>query len=68
MRELWNNFVADESGQGLTEYVLIIGLVSIAAILILAAFGGYIAGWFTEAADTMDASGIAPETPSGALQ
>jgi pilus assembly protein Flp/PilA len=39
MRELWNNFVADESGQGLTEYVLIIGLISIAIILLIAAFG-----------------------------
>jgi pilus assembly protein Flp/PilA len=48
MRELWNNFVADESGQGLTEYVIIIGLVAIAAIGILFIFGGTLVEKFTE--------------------
>jgi pilus assembly protein Flp/PilA len=46
MRELWNNFVADESGQGLTEYVLIIGLIAIVAILAMIAFGGAITDAF----------------------
>jgi pilus assembly protein Flp/PilA len=47
MRELWNNFVADESGQGLTEYVLIIGLIAIAIIVMIAAFGQQIGTLFT---------------------
>jgi pilus assembly protein Flp/PilA len=46
MRELWNNFVADESGQGLTEYVLIIGLIAIAAILVMGFFGDAIVAAF----------------------
>jgi pilus assembly protein Flp/PilA len=46
MRELWNNFVADESGQGLTEYVLIIGLIAIAIIALIAAFGTQIGTLF----------------------
>ena len=58
MRELWNNFVADESGQGLTEYVLIIGLVSIAAILLLAFFGSTITEWFRTSIRYMGESGI----------
>jgi pilus assembly protein Flp/PilA len=48
MRELWNNFVADESGQGLTEYVLIIGLIAIVAIVAMIAFGGAIVEKFDE--------------------
>ena len=35
MRELWNNFVADESGQGLVEYVLIILAIAIGIIAAL---------------------------------
>ena len=62
MRELWNNFVADESGQGLTEYVLIIGLISIAAILILALFGTTIAGWFRTSLNYIGNEGIEPVT------
>jgi pilus assembly protein Flp/PilA len=42
MRELWNNFVKDESGQGLVEYVLIIGLIAIAIMAALFAFRGQI--------------------------
>ena len=64
MRELWNNFVADESGQGLTEYVLIIGLISVAAILILVLFGGTIANWFQESVDAISNEGINPIQPT----
>lgn len=38
MKELFKSFWTDESGQGLTEYALIIALVSIALILVLIAF------------------------------
>jgi pilus assembly protein Flp/PilA len=38
MKELFKSFWADESGQGLTEYAVIIALVSIALILVLIAF------------------------------
>jgi pilus assembly protein Flp/PilA len=46
MRELWNNFVADESGQGLVEYVLIIGLIAIAIMGALFVFRGQIQAAF----------------------
>ena len=38
MLELVNRFWTDESGQALTEYALIIALVSIGLILVLIAF------------------------------
>ena len=38
MKALIQRFWSDDSGQGLTEYALIIGLVSIGLILVLTAF------------------------------
>lgn len=38
----------EEEGQGLTEYALIIGLVSIAAVLTLTALGGKISAAFSK--------------------
>jgi pilus assembly protein Flp/PilA len=46
MRELWNNFVQDESGQGLVEYVLIIALIAIGLIGLLIVFRGEIGTLF----------------------
>jgi pilus assembly protein Flp/PilA len=46
MRELWNNFVKDESGQGLVEYVLIIALVAIGLIAVMIVFRGAIGDIF----------------------
>jgi pilus assembly protein Flp/PilA len=58
MRELWNNFVADESGQGLVEYVLIIALVAIGLIAIMIVFRGAIGDIFSKISDTLqDAPG-----------
>ena len=47
--ELMKNFWNDESGQGLTEYAVIIGLVSVALILVLVAFRNEIARVFNDA-------------------
>ncbi|MFC1661543.1 Flp family type IVb pilin [Gemmatimonadota bacterium] len=38
MKELFKSYWTDESGQGLTEYGLIVGLIAIALLLILIAF------------------------------
>ena len=38
MKKMFKSFWADESGQGLTEYALIIALVAIGLIIILIAF------------------------------
>jgi pilus assembly protein Flp/PilA len=53
MRELWNNFVKDESGQGLVEYVLIIALVAIGLITIMIVFRDSIGGIFRNISTTL---------------
>ncbi len=47
--ELIKTFWTDESGQGLTEYAVIIGLVSVALLLVLIAFRDEIVRIFNEA-------------------
>jgi pilus assembly protein Flp/PilA len=53
MKELFKSFWKDESGQGLTEYALIIALVSIALILVLIAFRDEIGRVFNEIRSTL---------------
>lgn len=45
--ELIRRFVKEEEGQGLVEYALIIGLISIVAIAALSAAGGSIGDMFS---------------------
>lgn len=58
MKELFTSFWKDESGQGLTEYALIIALVSIALILVLIAFRDEIGRVFNDIRSTL--SGHSP--------
>ena len=53
MKELFKSFWTDESGQGLTEYALIIALVSIALILVLIAFRNEIGRVFNTITTTL---------------
>ena len=46
--KLLKSFWTDESGQGLTEYAVIIALVSIALLVVLAAFRDELASVFNE--------------------
>jgi pilus assembly protein Flp/PilA len=48
MAALWQQFVGDESGQGLVEYALIIALVAIGLIGILTLFRNAIGNVFNE--------------------
>jgi pilus assembly protein Flp/PilA len=57
MRELWNNFVKDESGQGLTEYILIIALIAVGLVLVLGAFRDEIGRIFNLAGDEIEGAG-----------
>ncbi len=41
-------FLNDESGQGMTEYILIVALIAVAAIVVVKAFGTQIVGLFTK--------------------
>jgi pilus assembly protein Flp/PilA len=56
MRELWNNFVADESGQGLVEYVLIIALVAVGLIAVMVIFRDSIGRIFDTISDRLDSA------------
>lgn len=42
IKRLWS----EESGQGMTEYALIIGGIALAAIVAIGLFGEAISGWF----------------------
>lgn len=48
MRKFLNNVMAEESGQGLAEYALIISLIAVALIATLKAFKGKINDVFTK--------------------
>ena len=51
MKELWQRFVKDESGQGLVEYILIIAVVAILIIAALAYFRGTVGNTYNDVSD-----------------
>lgn len=65
MRKFWNSFVQDESGQGLTEYVLIIALVAVGLIAVLTVFRNAIGGVFDSATTELNGAPAAPYQPGG---
>ena len=56
LKSLWS----DESGQGLTEYALILALVAVAIIAIVIAFRNQIAAVFTSATNTLQQAQAPP--------
>jgi pilus assembly protein Flp/PilA len=54
MKELLKSFWTDESGQGLTEYALIIALVALLLIAVVWAFKDAIANVFNKMKSTLD--------------
>lgn len=48
MMDVVKRFITEESGQGMTEYALILALVSIVAMIALQAMGGSITEKFEE--------------------
>lgn len=47
------NFWQDEDGQGMTEYIIIVAVIAVAAIGVITLFGQNIAGLFGLAADSL---------------
>ena len=43
----------DESGQGMVEYGLILGLIAVAAVVVLVALGPKISAMFQQASDAL---------------
>jgi pilus assembly protein Flp/PilA len=56
MKELFTSLWKDESGQGLTEYALIIALVAIGLIIVLVAFRNEIGAVFNRIRTTLSNS------------
>jgi pilus assembly protein Flp/PilA len=56
MLELWNNFVSDESGQGLVEYVLIILAIAIGIIVALVLFRDALSERFNYVTEALEAA------------
>jgi len=54
MKTLLARLLSDESGQGLTEYALIIALVAVALVAILVIFRNAIGGVFDSGAQTLN--------------
>ena len=57
MKELFTSLWKDESGQGLTEYALIIALVAVALILVLIAFRNEIGRVFNAIRHELETAG-----------
>ena len=60
MKSLFARLLSDESGQGLTEYALIIALVAVALVAILVLFRNAIGSVFDTGAQTLN---NAPNSP-----
>ena len=54
MKNIWKNFVSEESGQGMVEYGLIIALIAVVLIIVLRAMSTSMKGTFTEIAGALD--------------
>lgn len=60
MSALWHRFIADDSGQGLVEYALIIALVAIGLIVILTLLRNSIGNVFNSAKNSLNNAPGAP--------
>ncbi|WP_201328665.1 Flp family type IVb pilin [Thermotomaculum hydrothermale] len=53
LKSLAKRFHEDETGQGMTEYIIIIVLVAILVLFVVKAFGGKIKGLFKKSTETL---------------
>lgn len=49
-----SNVLRDKKGQGMTEYILIVVLIAVAAIFVVRTFGGKIKDLFQKSAETIE--------------
>ena len=51
---MFKRFLNDEEGQGMTEYILIVVLIAVAAIVVVKLFGKKIADLFKKSTEKID--------------
>lgn len=51
MMEIIRRFMAEEEGQGMTEYALVLGVIAIGAIALITAFRGQVTTLWTTITD-----------------
>ncbi|MEJ2541400.1 MAG: hypothetical protein P8188_15765 [Gemmatimonadota bacterium] len=61
--ELFRNFWNDESGQGLTEYAVIIAIVAVGLLLVLFAFREQVAQVFRDTSAELQNASVNQATP-----
>lgn len=54
MKNIWKNFVSEESGQGMVEYGLIIALIAVVLIVVLSAMSDSLGGTFGKISDALE--------------
>ena len=54
MKNIWKNFVSEESGQGMVEYGLIIALIAVVLILVLSNMSTSLKGTFGTISDALE--------------
>lgn len=52
-KQFWNRLVRSESGQGMTEYVIVVALIAVAAIGAVTVFGDNLRNLFATSADAL---------------
>lgn len=65
MTQFWSSFLSDESGQGFTEYALILALVAVGLILVLTTFRDTIRDTFDAINTELDNSVVNQAQPGG---
>jgi len=54
MKNIWKNFVSEESGQGMVEYGLIIALIAVVLIIVLKAMSTSLGDTFETISSALD--------------
>ena len=53
MKEKIMNFLREEEGQGMTEYIIIVGVIAILLIIVAYKYGGEVKNLFTSATNEL---------------